>query len=211
MVFEVNNDIYKVIINKKNNKNTYLRIDDDLNIIVNTNYFTTKRQIQNILDENKNSIYKMLQNKQKHLMKTNQFRYLGKEYVTIFNENYKQVTIEDNIIYAPNEKKLNKWYKDEMKTIYLERLKYNYQKFEENIPFPNLKIREMKTRWGVCNIKTKTVTLNSLLLCEDLSCLDYVIIHELSHLVYFNHSKNFWNLVEKYFPDYKKVRKALKE
>ena len=98
-----------------------------------------------------------------------------------------------------------------MKKLYLERLKYNYQKFEENIPFPNLKIREMKTRWGVCNVKTKTITLNSLLFRENIICLDYVIIHELSHLIYFNHSKNFWNLVEKYFPNYKEIRKSLKE
>ena len=211
MIFEVNGENYNIIINKKRNKNTYLRIDDDLNIVVNTNIFTTKGQIQKIINENAKSIYKMIQKKQKSMMKQEQFRYLGMEYVTIFNENYKNIVIDNNVIYAPNEKKLNKWYKDEMKKIYLERLKYNYQRFEENIPFPNLRIREMKTRWGVCNVKTKTVTLNSLLLRENIICLDYVIIHELSHLIYFNHSKDFWNLVAKYVPNYKEIRKALKE
>lgn len=211
MIFEINGEFYNVIINRKRNKNTYLRIGDDLNIIINTNILTTKKQIQKILDENALSIYKMIQKKQKSIMKKEQFRYLGKEYVTVFNENCKSIVIDNNIIYAPNERKLNKWYKEEMKKLYLERLKYNYQKFEENIPFPNLKIREMKTRWGVCNVKTKTITLNSLLFRENIICLDYVIIHELSHLIYFNHSKNFWNLVEKYFPNYKEIRKSLKE
>ena len=98
-----------------------------------------------------------------------------------------------------------------MQTIFSERLKYNYDLFEENIPFPSLRIRKMKTRWGVCNVKTKTVTLNSLLLKYEIDKLDYVIIHELSHLIYANHSKDFWNLVSKYCPKYKEMRKALKE
>ena len=63
----------------------------------------------------------MIQKKQKSIMKKEQFRYLGKEYVTVFNENCKSIVIDNNIIYAPNERKLNKWYKEEMKMI----LKYN--------------------------------------------------------------------------------------
>ena len=85
MIFEINGEFYNVIINRKRNKNTYLRIGDDLNIIINTNILTTKKQIQKILDENALSIYKMILKKQKSIMKKEQFRYLGKEYVTVFN------------------------------------------------------------------------------------------------------------------------------
>ena len=46
----------------------------------------------------------------------------------------------------------------------------------------------MKTRWGVCNIKDNSVTLNSKLIEYDIQALDYVIIHELSHFIHFNHS-----------------------
>ena len=69
----------------------------------------------------------------------------------------------------------------------------------------------MKTRWGVCNRRDNSVTLNSELIKYDLTKLDYVIVHELSHFIHFNHSKSFWNLVEKYSPNYKKIRKDLKE
>lgn len=69
----------------------------------------------------------------------------------------------------------------------------------------------MKTRWGVCNRKDNSVTLNSELIRYEADKLDYVIIHELSHFVHFNHSKNFWNLVSKYCPNYKQARKDLKE
>ena len=68
----------------------------------------------------------------------------------------------------------------------------------------------MKTRWGVCNKRDDSVTLNAELFREPIECLDYVITHELSHFVHFDHSKEFWKLVEKYNPDYKKVRKYLK-
>jgi predicted metal-dependent hydrolase len=73
------------------------------------------------------------------------------------------------------------------------------------------KIRNMKTRWGVCNVKTHKVTLNLELIKKDLIYLDYVIVHELSHLLHANHSKAFWQCVEDNFKDYKKIRKELKE
>ena len=85
-----------------------------------------------------------------------------------------------------------------------------YQVFEEKIPNPKLKFRKMKTRWGVCNRKENAITLNTDLLKYDLEKLDYVIIHELSHFVHFNHSKEFWLLVEKYCPYYKRIRKELR-
>ena len=69
----------------------------------------------------------------------------------------------------------------------------------------------MTTRWGVCNIKLKTVTLNLELIKRDSKYLDYVIVHELSHLIHPNHSREFWNLVEENIGDYKKYRKEMKE
>ena len=75
-----------------------------------------------------------------------------------------------------------------------------------NIPEPSLRIRKMKTRWGVCNTKTHVITLNLELITKDINCLDYVIYHELSHLVEANHSKRFWLVVEENFKDYKKYR-----
>ena len=68
----------------------------------------------------------------------------------------------------------------------------------------------MKTRWGVCS-KKGYITLNANLIKYDIKALDYVIIHELSHYVHFNHSKEFWKLVEKNYPNYKECKKILKE
>ena len=86
-----------------------------------------------------------------------------------------------------------------------------YNLFEEKIPYPAIRIRSMKTRWGVCNKRTKVITLNSKLIRESIDKLDYVIVHELSHFVCFDHSSSFGALVEKYCPNYKKIRKELKD
>ena len=68
----------------------------------------------------------------------------------------------------------------------------------------------MRTRWGVCNRRTNTITLNTELLEKDITLIDYVIIHELCHFFEPNHSKNFWYLVSLACPDYKERRKKLK-
>ena len=69
----------------------------------------------------------------------------------------------------------------------------------------------MTTRWGVCNIKTHMITINLELMKRDTAYLDYVITHEMSHLIHGDHSKAFWNLVEENMPNYKKYRDEMKE
>ena len=115
----------------------------------------------------------------------------------------------DNKIYAKDNKMVEKWYKKQMESLFKERLLLNYNKFEEDIPFPNLRIRNMKTRWGVCNKKSKTITLNSNLMKYDVSKLDYVIIHELSHFIHLNHSKEFHEFLRKFVPNENKLRKEI--
>lgn len=211
MKYKINNQEYEVIITKKNNKNTYIRVKEDMKIYVTTNYLVNKAYIKTILDNNIDYLEKMLNKRKLEQEKEESFYYLGNIYDIIFVSSLKEVEIVDNKIYVKDIKTLEKWYKNEMINLFQERLEINYQRFNENIPYPNLKIRNMKTRWGVCNRKTKTITLNSNLIKYDITKLDYVIIHELSHFVHFDHSKNFWNLVSKYSPNYKQIRKELRD
>lgn len=211
MKYEIDNQLYEVIINKKNNKNTYIKVKDDMKIYVTTNYLATKKYIKKLLDDNHDSIKRMLTIQQKKIEKQEKFYYLGKEYDIIIMPTIEKLTIIDNKIMVKSNDQLNRWYKKQMKQIFRERLDYNYRLFEEEIPYPILKIRTMKTRWGVCNKRDNSVTLNSNLLRETIDKLDYVVIHELSHFVYFDHSKNFWQLVSKYCPEYKKIRQEMKE
>jgi predicted metal-dependent hydrolase len=73
-----------------------------------------------------------------------------------------------------------------------------------------LKVRDMKTRWGTCNIKTADITLNLRLAEKPAECLRYVLIHELCHLHEAGHGEKFWRRMDEYFPDWKRVRKSLK-
>ena len=81
MKYIIDDEEYNVIINKKGNKNTYIRIDKDLNIVVNTSYFITKGRVLSILNNNKNSIKKMINTTKKKNMNDERFYYLGKPYV----------------------------------------------------------------------------------------------------------------------------------
>lgn len=72
------------------------------------------------------------------------------------------------------------------------------------------KIRDVKSYWGKCDTATRKITFNLRLVNRTEKELDYVIIHELCHLVYRGHDSRFWALVGKYMPDYKAARKSLK-
>ncbi len=209
MEYEIDGIKLKVTVEKKNNKNTYIRVKEGNEVVITTNYFTSKKTILKLLEDNKKFIFKNIKRLELKKEKDDKFYFLGKEYNIIYLKG--QTEIINNNIYTENIKSLEKWLNNEIKILFKERLDFMYNLFEEDIPYPSLRIRKMKTRWGVCNKKLKVVTLNSELIRYDITKLDYVIVHELSHFVHFDHSKEFWRLVEKYYPLYKKVRKELKD
>ena len=138
------------------------------------------------------------------------FNYLGNKYDIVY-VNYGDITFSNYKVFINSNIDINKWLRKNAKEIFLNHLDQIYNSFSRNIPYPSLRIRKMTTRWGVCNTKLKVVTLNLELIKRDTKYLDYVIVHELSHLIYPNHSSDFWNLVEENMPDYKKYRKEMKE
>jgi len=74
----------------------------------------------------------------------------------------------------------------------------------------NISVRNQKTRWGSCSAK-KNLSFNVNLVQYKKEIIDYVIVHELCHLKEMNHSKEFWQQVEKFCPNYKVYRKELKK
>ena len=77
------------------------------------------------------------------------------------------------------------------------------------IPSNSILLSNAKSRWGTCNSKTE-VRINWRLIQADPYVIDYVICHEFAHLTHMNHSRNFWNLVEKLCPNYKLAENYLK-
>lgn len=208
MKIEIDDKIYDIDIIRKNNRNTYVRVKGG-RIVVTTNYLTGKNSIIKLIEDNKDSIIKMINKDQRKQDKNENFYYFGKRYDVIYG--FSDIEFTDSKIYVYDKKSLDKYINKNIIEIFSSRLDYWYNVFEEKIPVPNLKIRKMTSRWGVCNIKNHNVTLNYNLYKYEICCLDYVIVHELSHFIHPNHSKDFWCLVGKYYPEYKNARKMLKE
>lgn len=210
MVININNEQIEVVITKKkSNKNTYLRVKEDLKLYVTTSFFMTDRKIKSIIEENIDSISRMYkkQNYKQNLKKD--FYYLGKKY-DIVRTNSKDAIFGEEKIFVPVDFDIEKWLKKQATKLFKERLDYWYSNFDRKIPYPSLTIRKMTSRWGVCNSKLTRVTLNLELIKKDISCLDYVIVHELSHFIEMNHSNRFWKVVEANYPNYKEIRRIMK-
>ena len=210
MNFTYNNKNYPIIINYKNNKNLYIKVDDDFNIRINSPYLYPKLVIKKIVKENYKSIAKMIDEKERKKSVNNNTNKLFGKKINVTYSNVKRPIYNCYDLIVRDDVMLNNWYKSVSQQIFEEELKTIYEKFEEKIPYPKLKIRKMKTRWGVCNKKDDSITLNLDLVKEDKIYLDYVIVHELSHFIHFNHSKSFWLLVNKYVPNYKEIRKEMR-
>lgn len=209
MEYFVNGVSIPIKIIRKNNKNLYMRFDDSACIVVTCNQWVSEKEIKSILKKNEDSIMKMYQGKKKELEKSGYFYYLGKKYVPVYDNLSKIPSFENDTLFIKDEKTLLKFQQKECERIFKLELERILPSFEK-IPAFSLKIRKMKTRWGVNNRGSKTITLNSDLLGKDYDLLDYVIIHELCHFYEPNHSEYFWAHVEKYYPKYKEARKRLR-
>lgn len=210
----INDKTYDVeIIKKIGNKNTYLRVKDDLKIYVTTNTFVSNKEIEKILSKNKDSIVKMIEKCENKKKKEEDFYFLGKCFTSV-RCSMDGIMLGDNKVFINKDmskEKIDLWYKKQAQEIFKEHLDKCYNSFTRKIPYPTLNIRKMTTRWGVCNTRLKKVTLNLELIKKPLFCLDYVIMHELSHLIHANHSKEFWDLVLENCKDYKQIKKYMKE
>lgn len=210
MYININDEKVEVIITKKvGNKNMYLRVKEDLKLHITTSFFMTDKKVKEVINENMDSIIKMYEKQAYKQSQKKDFYYLGTKY-DVVRTNNKDIIFGEEKIFIPSNLDIDKWLKKEATKLFQERLDYWYNNFDRKIPYPSLTIRKMTSRWGVCNSKLVRVTLNLELMKKDISCLDYVIVHELSHFIEMNHSSRFWEVVEKNYPNYKKIRKIMK-
>lgn len=156
------------------------------------------------------------------------FMYLGKEYpiLLIFDNKINKPSVEfvyENInrdteakfIIKTNtndkeklKKNLENWYRNKTLDIVKERIKLNEFKFKDKIT--KITIKEQKRRYASINIKNETF-FNWRISMAPLEVIDYIVIHEMCHMDFRNHSKQFWSRVKEVKPDYKKCHEYLKE
>lgn len=141
------------------------------------------------------------------------FMLFGKEYMMCITSADKKINIIDDRIYFPQaymddpKKHMVKWYKGIAKKYLVKRTEQIASQL--NLHPNKIKITSADKRWGSCSSK-KNINFSYKLIMANEMAIDYVIIHELCHLLYMNHSRLYWNSVEKIMPDYKRYKKYLK-
>lgn len=146
--------------------------------------------------------------------------YRGREYRLVLRREPArkriQVELEEDklLISTPNTepaliyKAIEKWYIGQAHMIFPVRVMHYLQFTGGEVKA--IRIKDQKTRWGSCS-SLHNLNFNWRLIMAPAEVLDYVVVHELCHMTHMNHSRDFWNMVEKVMPDYRVHRKWLKD
>ena len=139
--------------------------------------------------------------------------FCGKEYKRLDMAGIKRIELTNNNFIVPAETSddkfddlVKKWYIKLSKDIVVNRVQYFANLM--HLDYKSLGFMNNKTRWGSCT-KDGVIRLNLRLIALPHRVIDYVIVHELAHLVEFNHSQKFYELVSLIMPDYKQQKKIL--
>ena len=105
----------------------------------------------------------------------------------------------------------SRWWRHTAKIVYQQEVEYFYKMVikKYGIEKPTISIRKMKTLWGSCNPQKNKITLNEYLLKANIRCIQYVVLHELTHLLYPNHNSDFYNFLTIHMPDWTERKKQL--
>lgn len=210
-----------VKIIKQKRKTLSLKVDNDWQVIVKVPNYASKKNILDFLEKYKDWILEKQELVSKNTQKFEvweKFLFFWEYFELKFDEN-KKFFFDEKYFYTNLEnseeikKNFIKFYKKEAKKYIVDKT-IEFSKILW-LEFKEIKINSAKTRWWSCNSKKNINFSFRLILAPKLS-IDYVIIHELSHLKEMNHSRQFWNLVDNYCRwvwiwDYKKEQKWLKE
>ena len=195
MSFQI--EINKIIVtvkleNKKNIKHCYLRILKADLIQIRANKYFTIFDAKDLINRKKEWIESSIQKMSEKSLNEDEFLLLGE------TKNYSDYNI----------KNIDKFYRAEIEKILPQKVE-EYSKKMNLFP-TSISYRKNKRTWGSCNYKNG-LNFNILLMKFPIEVMEYVIIHELSHIKHKNHSKDFWNLVAFYCPNYKEVEKSFKK
>ena len=208
-------------IERSNRKTLTLAVMKDGNVVIKAPLGMEDSVIKRFVWDKQNWIKEKLfminqtNSKFEDVIKYKKFLLYGNRY-SLFLADVKKIETNDKFqIVLPKKterekilKTLKLWYKKIAKQVLQDRLAFleNKIKLKSNI----MKITESKGRWGSCNSKG-VVCFNWKVIMLPPNVIDYVIVHELCHLVEMNHSKNFWNLVYSFMPNVDKIKNELKE
>lgn len=218
---------YTVI--RKNKKNISIKIDEKGKVIINAPYHINYKSIEEVVKnkmpwilKNVNIVKERTQDiKFRDVTQGRKILWLGrclnlKRYIVDSEKCYIKICKDDfhicgsEILLEDKEKikdVIYKFYREKAKLIFKHKVDVYSKKL--GVSPKDITVRCQKTLWGSC-YSNGNVNLNCRLLMAPIEILEYIVVHELCHLVYMNHSKEYWKLVESQVPDYIVRRKWLK-
>lgn len=217
----------EIKINRKNIKNVHLKVYRDLSVVISAPINVPDDWLINFLENRKDWIAKQLEkyritngiNNLTNLKNGSSTQILGKDMRIIIEHGIKNVIVPEEktvTVYLMNPKDENyfnqffrNWWRDYAAKVYLDEITklYNAVFKKYSIAFPTIQIRKMDTLWGSCTKSRNKIVLNEYLLKADIRCIQYVILHELTHLLYDRHNSDFYSFLTIHMPDWKE-RKA---
>ena len=117
--------------------------------------------------------------------------------------------VKPNSTREQREKLMNGWYRKALEA----EIPFLLGRWESiiGVTSTGFNIRDMKTRWGTCNIRTKEIRFNLQLARKPIKCLEYVVVHELVHLLERSHNKVFKAYMDRFLPDWRNIKRELNE
>lgn len=228
MKFKHEAQIIEFTVEYRKRKTLEIRIEPPDNISVIAPKRASEKDILRVVETKANWIVKKLSElkeieklkKNKEYVNGESFMYLGRNYsleIIIDDTVSKPITklYQGKFYIATNTRDQDKlkesmkiWYYDKSLEKTLERVEHFQSYFSVK---PNsIKVKEQKKRWGSCTSK-RDILINWRISMAPADVLDYLVVHEMCHMVHMNHSSDFWNLVERIIPDYKSRRNWLRK
>ena len=218
---------FEVIAKLRAHHKISIKVTPDCKVQVSTSLEVEHKQLLDAVKKRSRWIYQQLQvfHKQNEFIVPRQYvsgeshYYLGKQYQLKVIESRNQPQgvkllrgkLEVTVKHKDAQKVqdlLNAWYRVRAKEVFTRCLETVFEQALWVSEAPKLKILNMKTQWGNCS-PSGNLTLNPYLVKAPTRCIDYVILHELCHLVEHNHSKQFYELMTQVMPDWEKRKKYL--
>ncbi|NLM25094.1 MAG: M48 family metallopeptidase [Firmicutes bacterium] len=215
-----------VQVTYKRIKNLYLKVKANRQVLVSAPLHLSEEQLVTFLNQKipwiQNKLAKLEEFKMEKPVKycSGEIHYLwGKAYLleVIQNNGVSRVELQVNKtikMFVKNDstieqrqKLMNEWYRAQLK----EKLPGLVSKWEQIIGVRSsfIGVRNMRTRWGSCNVTKKRVWLNLQLAKKPIRCLEYVIVHELVHLLEKNHNRRFYGFMDRFLPEWPELKQEL--
>ena len=214
----------QIIIARKKIKNSNLKVRPNFTVELSVPESASQEYIDSFLEKKKDWIEKQIQffkdnlinETEKKYIRGESVKYLGKNYrlkvhkgkekYVKFMRGYIHLYCLENSGLEDKKELLQNWLKERAKDKIMVIAKKYLDKLEE---VPDIKFRDMKTRWGSCNSEKKRIIFNWRLIEKSPYGIEYVVVHELVHLKYNNHSKAFFKYLSVKLPDWEKRREIL--